>query len=93
MPSLTEPFNVSPSTVPENSSVIGIGRLIEAFQLTALPLTLPSSMGLPSPEPALCVPVRLAPEAAMTSVLSCEPIGVLMVRFQVPSTAIGVSPI
>ena len=62
MPSFTEPDRESPFTTPENSSVIGIGRLMEDFQLMALPLTVPLSMGLPSPEPALCVPVRVAPE-------------------------------
>src|SRR5215469_2460750 len=33
IPSLTEPVMASPSTVAENSSVIAIGLVIEAFQL------------------------------------------------------------
>jgi len=48
---------------------IGIGRLMDDFQLILLPSTVPSSMALPSPEPALCVPVSVPPDEVMTSVL------------------------
>ena len=46
---------------------------------------------VPSPEPALCVPLRVAPAEEITSVLSCAPMGVFTVSFQVPSTAMRVS--
>src|SRR5258708_10828722 len=62
IPSFTEPVSESPFTTPENASVIGIGRLMDDFQLILLPSTVPSSIGLPSPEPALCVPVSVAPD-------------------------------
>ena len=41
--------------------------------------------------PALCVAVALSPAVDTTSVLSCAPIGVLIVNFQVPSAAMHVS--
>src|SRR5258706_621783 len=92
MPSLTSPEIVSPSTVPENSSVIGMGREIDDFQLMLLPETVPSSIGWPWLEPALCVPVSVAPKEEITSVLSCAPTGVGTLSFHVPSTAISRSP-
>ena len=65
------------------------GRLIADFHEILSPLTVPSMIGRPSPCPALCVPVSEPPADSILSVLLCSPIGVLIVRVQVPSTAIA----
>src|SRR6187397_2379418 len=85
------PDMLSPETFPMNSSVNGIGLVIETFQLTASPLMAPSKISVEFPS-APCVPVSVSPEANRVSVALRSPIGVLMVRFQFPSTAIFVSP-
>lgn len=75
----------SPSTRPVNSSVSGIGLVIEIFQATSLPFTVPSKISpeLPSAD---CVPVSVLPELCNANAALRSPIGVLMVMFQFPST-------
>src|SRR6266481_361300 len=85
------PEIVSPETLPVNSSVSGIGLVIETFQATSSPLAVPSNISVELPS-APCVPVSLPPEFFRLSVVSRSPIGVLIVIFQFPSTAIAWSP-
>src|SRR5204862_2247027 len=85
------PDMLSPETFPMNSRVNGIGLVIETFQLTASPLMAPSKISVELPS-APCVPVSVPPELNRVSVALRSPIGVLMVMFQFPSTAIFVSP-
>ena len=61
------PLMLSPETLPVNSSVSGIGLVIETFQETSSPLTVPSKISplLPS---APCVPVSVEPEVFRLSV-------------------------
>ena len=56
------PLMLSPETVPMNSSVNGIGLVIETFQLTASPLMVPSKISAVLPS-APCVPVSVPPAA------------------------------
>ena len=79
------PEMASPSTLPVNSSVSGIGLVIEIFQATSLPFTVPSKISpeLPSAD---CVPVSVLPELCNANAALRSPIGVLMVMFQFPST-------
>src|SRR5215831_9514384 len=84
------PDMLSPATLPVNSRVSGIGLVIETFQVTSLPLTVPSKISAELPS-APCVPVSAPPELFRLSVASRSPIGVVMVRFQSPSTAILLS--
>src|ERR1700681_2174761 len=81
------PEMLSPETLPVNSSVRGIGLVIETFQATSSPLALPSNISVELPS-APCVPVSLPPLFFRLSVALRSPIGVLMVIFQFPSTAI-----
>src|ERR1700733_11518578 len=76
-PALTLPDSLSPSTVPVKSKVSGIGEVILADQLTALPSTLPFSSG-PEPCCAVWVPVRAAPLVAMSKLAFWAPRGELM---------------
>src|SRR5206468_8569965 len=85
------PLMLSPETFPMNSRVNGIGLVIDTFQLTASPLMAPSKISVELPS-APCVPVSVSPELSRVSVALRSPIGVLMVIFQFPSTAIFVSP-
>ena len=63
---------------------------METFQATSPPFTVPSKISAVLPS-APCVPVSAAPPLLRFSVALRSPIGVLMVRFQFPSTAIPVS--
>src|SRR6201987_6479559 len=82
------PEIVLPSTVPLNSSVIDIGSMMLSFQETAFPLTVPSKMSVLLPS-ALCVPCSALPAVVTASVALRSPIGVCIVRFQVPSAAMA----
>src|SRR5260370_39167285 len=90
-PTPISPEMVSPETLPVNSSVSGIGLVIETFQATSSPLAVPSKISVELPS-AACVPVSAPPEFFKLSVALRSPIGVLMVMFQFPSTAILKSP-
>src|SRR5438128_8197836 len=89
-PALIFPDILSPSTAPVNCSVNGIGLVIDIFQDTSLPLTVPSKMSvvLPSPD---CLPVSVPPCEVATRAALRSPIGVCLVKFQVPSTAMSQS--
>src|ERR1700722_10344503 len=82
------PEMASPETLPVNSSVSGIGLVMETFQATSSPLVVPSKMSAELPS-APCVPVSVPPALLRLSVALRSPIGVLMVMFQFPSTAIS----
>src|ERR1700682_2907687 len=84
------PEMLSPETLPVNSSVSGIGLVIETFQATSSPFAVSSNISVAFPS-ATCVPVSLPPEFFKLSVALRSPIGVLIVIFQFPSTAISVS--
>src|ERR1700712_84111 len=71
-PALTLPDSLSPSTVPAKSRVSGMGLVILADQLIALPSTLPFSSG-PEPCCAVWVPVRLLPSVAKSKTAFCAP--------------------
>jgi hypothetical protein len=45
-PNVTLPLTSSPSIVPLNSSVIGIGSVIDTFQEISSPLTVPSKISV-----------------------------------------------
>src|ERR1700737_4487909 len=81
------PEMLSPETLPVKSSVSGIGLVMEIFQATSSPFAVPSKISATSPS-APCVPVSVPPEFFKLSVALRSPIGVLMVMFQFPSTAI-----
>src|SRR5258708_785420 len=81
------PDMLSPETLPVNASVSGIGLVMETFQAMSSPLAVPSKISIEFPS-APCVPVSVPPESFKLSVALRSPIGVLMVRFQFPSTAI-----
>src|SRR6185437_6551746 len=81
---------LSPETFPVNSNVSGIGLVMETFQATSSPLAVPSKISAELPS-APWVPVSTPPEFLRVSVAWRSPIGVLMVMFQLPSTAIMVS--
>jgi hypothetical protein len=85
------PVMLSPETLPLKSSVSGIGLVMDTFQARSSPSTVPSKISVELPS-APCVPVSVPPELASDSVALRSPIGVVMVRFQFPSTAIDVSP-
>src|ERR1700761_8380139 len=85
-PALTLPDNLSPSTAPAKSRVMGMGELILADQLSLSPSTLPFSSG-PEPWAACWVPVRVAPSVARSSVAFTAPMGELMVISHLPSMA------
>src|SRR6202162_3937155 len=85
------PDMLSPETLPVNASVSGIGLVIETFQATSSPLAVPSKISVELPS-APWVPVSAPPAFFRVSVASRSPIGVLMVMFQFPSTAISRSP-
>src|SRR5436309_15852451 len=85
------PDMLSPETLPVKASVSGIGLVIEIFQATSSPVTVPSKISPELPS-AACVPVKVAPELFNESVALRSPIGVLIVMFQFPSTAIFMSP-
>src|ERR1700693_599789 len=89
-PALIFPDILSPSTAPVNCSVNGIGLVIDIFHDTSLPLTLLSKMPVVPPSPD-CLPVSVPPCEATTRVALRSPIGVCMVKFQVPSTAMSQS--
>src|ERR1700738_2220173 len=86
------PDMLSPETLPLKASVNGIGLVIEIFQATSSPLAVPSKISPELPS-APWVPVSVPPEFLRVSVALRSPIGVFMVMFQFPSTAIFVSPI
>src|ERR1700732_2513407 len=85
------PEMLSPETLPVNSSVSGIGLVMETFQATSSPLAVPSKISVDWPS-APCVPVSVPPAFFRLSVALRSPIGVLMVMLQFPSTAILNSP-
>src|SRR6202023_2507452 len=85
------PVMLSPETLPVNSSVSGIGLVMETFQATSSPLAVPSKISVELPS-AAWVPVSAPPAFFRVSVALRSPIGVLMVMFQFPSTAILSSP-
>ena len=60
-PALTLPDSLSPSTVPVNSRVIGMGEVILADQVSALPSTLPLVQRAASPARPVWVPVSALP--------------------------------
>src|SRR5205814_152010 len=57
----TVPEILSPSTEPLNSSVRGMGFLMAALKLRALPLALPSRSSVELPSSLVILPERLAP--------------------------------
>src|SRR5262249_11846052 len=81
------PEMASPAILPLNSSVSGIGLVIDTFQATSSPLTVPSKISVELPS-APCVPVSVPPALFRLSVALRSPIGVVITRFQLPSTAI-----
>src|ERR1700743_694334 len=87
MPMPISPDMASPATLPVKSSVSGIGLVMETFQATLSPDTVPSNISVELPS-APCVPVSVPPELLRLSVALRSPIGVLMTRFQFPSAAI-----
>src|SRR5579863_7514092 len=89
-PALTLPDSLSPSTVPEKSRVSGMGLVIFADQVSALPSTLPFSSG-PEPCAACWVPVSTLPSVLISRLAFCAPRGELMTISHLPSTAMSVS--
>src|ERR1700753_3953637 len=81
------PDMLSPATLPVNSSVSGIGLVMETFQATLSPLAVPSKISAELPS-AAWMAVSVPPDVCSESVAFPSPIGVLMVIFQSPSTAI-----
>src|ERR1700726_835848 len=81
------PEMLSPETLPVKASVSGIGLVMETFQATSSPLAVPSKISAELPS-APCDPVRVPPEFFKVSVALRSPIGVLIMMFQFPSTAI-----
>src|ERR1700757_229608 len=84
------PEMLSPATLPVKASVSGIGLVMETFQATSSPLMVPSKISVELPS-APCVPVSEPPALFRLSVALRSPIGVVITRFQFPSTAIYVS--
>src|SRR6267378_1787578 len=82
------PEMLSPETLPVKASVSGIGLVMETFQATSSPLAVPSKISVELPS-APCVPVSAPPAFFKVNVALRSPIGVLMVMFQFPSTAIS----
>src|ERR1700759_1182936 len=82
------PAMVSPETFPVNSSVSGIGLVMDTFQDRSSPLAVPSKISAELPS-APCVPVKVPPVGFRFSVAWRSPIGVDIVMFQLPSTAIA----
>src|SRR5216684_5129817 len=82
------PEMLSPETVPLNASVSGIGLVMETFQAMSSPVAVPSKISVELPS-APWVPVSVPPEFFRVSVALRSPIGVLMMMFQFPSTAIS----
>src|SRR5258705_4859087 len=82
------PEMLSPATLPVKAKVSGIGLVIETFQATSSPLAVPSKISVELPS-APCVPVSTPPAFLRLSVALRSPIGVLIVMFQFPSTAIS----
>src|SRR5262249_60887241 len=89
-PSFTLPPILSPVTLPVNSSLIGIGCVRFAHQLTLSPSHLPSCRSR-SPCAPFIFPVSLPPELTNTKAAFCAPIGVFIVTFQLPSALISSS--
>src|SRR5260370_2765657 len=89
-PALIFPDILSPSTAPVNCSVNGIGLVIDIFQDTSLPLTVPSKMSvvLPSPD---CLPASVPPCEVATRAAPRSPICLCIAKFQVPTTALSQS--
>src|SRR4051794_6079212 len=85
------PDMLSPATLPVKASVSGIGLVMEIFQATSSPETVPSKISPELPS-APCVPVSVPPALVTLSVALRSPIGVLIVIFQFPSTAISGLP-
>src|ERR1700737_3595257 len=85
------PDMLSPETLPVKGRVRGIGLGMETFQATSSPLAVPSKISVELPS-APCVPVSTPPAFFRLSFALRSPIGVLMVMFQFPSTAISWSP-
>src|SRR5580698_3783309 len=90
-PMPVSPDMLSPETLPVKASVSGIGLVMEIFQATSSPLTVPSKISPELPS-APWVPVSVPPALLTESVVLRSPIGVDMVMFQFPSTAILQSP-
>src|SRR5213083_920076 len=84
MPVSAEPVILLPSTVPLKVRVSGIGLVIATFHETSFPFSVPSAMSVVSPS-ACCVPVSVLPAVERVSVLRRSPMGVCIVKFQVPS--------
>src|ERR1700752_5257078 len=74
------PDMLSPETAPVKESVSGIGLVMETFQATLSPLTVPSKISVELLS-APCVPVSVPPAALIDSDALRSPIGVLITRF------------
>src|SRR5258708_26664729 len=85
------PEMLSPATLPVKASVSGIGLVMETFQATSSPEVVPSKISVELPS-APSVPVSVPPALLSDSVAWRSPIGVVITRFQFPSTAISFSP-
>src|ERR1051326_135245 len=86
-PALTLPEILSPSTLPANSKVSGMGEVMFADQDSLLPSTLPlTGWVLPC---AFCVPLKLAPSLLRSSCAFWAPIGELIVISHFPSMAMA----
>jgi hypothetical protein len=89
-PKTTVPLRLSPWTIPENSSVIGIGLVMDTFQEIVSPFTLPSKMSAEFPS-ASWLPLSTAPSVLTDRVAGRSPMGVDMTRFQFPSALMMIS--
>src|SRR3954454_23643621 len=66
-PMLISPLRLSPATLPVNSSVSGIGLVIDTFQVRSSPLAVPSKISAELPS-APCAPANVPPEFFSESV-------------------------
>src|SRR5262245_6810649 len=82
---------LSPDTLPRNASVTGMGFLIETFHATSSPAIRPSKISEEDPSTPV-VPISVPAALLTLSIALRSPSGVLIVRFQFPSTAILRSP-
>src|SRR5262245_57026912 len=90
-PNLALPFIVSPSTVPEYSTITSCPcALTLVVNLISLPLTVPSSGD--SPNLPLYVPVNFSPSCFKTTEGPPGPFGVSNVNFQLPETFVVCAP-
>ena len=79
-PSFTLPTMLSPSNVALNSSVMGMGVVMSAFQESESPSTLPFLISISPPGP-LILPVSALPLVCRVSVAFWAPMGAFMVVF------------